>query len=67
MVVSHPMMLQKSTVDEEELLKLVANHFLLDHKVLQWRPTKGEDIPTPNTNEIVVLSSFFSRGFGLPT
>jgi hypothetical protein len=67
MVVSHPMMFQKSTVDEEELLKLVANHFLLDHEVLQWRPTKGEDIPTPNTNEIVVLSSFFSHGFGLPT
>jgi hypothetical protein len=28
---------------------------------------KGEDIHTPNTNEIMVLSSFFSCGFGLPT
>jgi hypothetical protein len=27
----------------------------------------GEDVPTPNTNEIVVFSSFFQRGFGLPT
>jgi hypothetical protein len=27
----------------------------------------GEDIPTPNTNKIVVLSSFFQHGFGLPT
>jgi hypothetical protein len=35
--------------------------------VLQWRPANGEDIPTSNTNEIVVLSSFFQRGFGLPT
>jgi hypothetical protein len=35
--------------------------------VLRWRPTNGEDIPTPNTNEIVVLSSFFQCGFGLPT
>jgi hypothetical protein len=28
---------------------------------------KGEDIPTPNTKEIVVLSSFFQCGFGIPT
>jgi hypothetical protein len=35
--------------------------------VLRWRPANGEDTPTPNTNEIVVLSSFFQCGFGLPT
>jgi hypothetical protein len=35
--------------------------------VLQWRPAKGENIQTPNTNEIVVMSSFFQYGFGLPT
>jgi hypothetical protein len=34
--------------------------------VLQWRPAAREDIPTPNTNEIVVFSSFFQCGFGLP-
>jgi hypothetical protein len=34
--------------------------------VLQWSPAIGEDIPTPNTKEIVVFSSFFQRGFGLP-
>jgi hypothetical protein len=33
--------------------------------MLQWHPTVGEDLPTPNTNEIVVFSSF-QRGFGLP-
>jgi hypothetical protein len=33
--------------------------------VLQWHPTAGEDIPTPNTNKIVVFASFFQRGFGL--
>jgi hypothetical protein len=27
--------------------------------VIQWRPAKGGYIPTPNTNEIIVLSSFF--------
>jgi hypothetical protein len=33
--------------------------------VLQWRSAAGEDIPTPNMNGIVVLTSFFQRGFGL--
>jgi hypothetical protein len=47
-------------------LKLVANHFLPDRAVLQWRLTTGEDIPTPNTEETMVFSSFFQHGFGLP-
>jgi hypothetical protein len=34
--------------------------------MLQWCPAVGEDIPTPNMNEIVVFSSFFQHGFGLP-
>jgi hypothetical protein len=34
--------------------------------VLQWCPTTSEDIPTPNTNKIVVFASLFQRGFGLP-
>jgi hypothetical protein len=67
MAASHSEMFQKSTTDESGILKLVHNHFLLDCGVLLWRPTNGEDIPTPNTNEIVVLSSFFQCGFGLPT
>jgi hypothetical protein len=60
-------MFQKSTLDESEIRKLVRNHFLPGWEVLRWRPAIGEDIPTPNTNEIVVLSSLFQRGFGLPT
>jgi hypothetical protein len=35
--------------------------------MLQWCLAVGEDIPTPNTEEIVVFSSFYQRGFGLPT
>jgi hypothetical protein len=54
-------------VDEDELLVLVGKYLLPNRVVIQWKLTKGEDIPTPNTNEIVVLSSFFQRGFGLPT
>jgi hypothetical protein len=67
MAASHPNMFQKSTADESELLKLVENCLLHDHKVLQWCPAKGKDIPTSNTKEIVVLSSFFQRRFGIPT
>jgi hypothetical protein len=33
--------------------------------VLQWWPVVGEDIPTPNTIEIVVFTFFFHQGFGL--
>jgi hypothetical protein len=53
-------------VDESEIRKLVVNHFLLDHAILQWLPATREDIPTPNMTKIVVFSSFFQRGFGHP-
>jgi hypothetical protein len=65
MAASHPHLFQTSVADESEIHKLVTNHFLPDHAVLQWCPATGEDLPTPNTNEIVVFSSFFQRGFGL--
>jgi hypothetical protein len=67
MAASHPYLFQPSIADESEIHKLVANHFLSDRAMLKWRPTAGEDIPTPNTNEIVIFSSFFQRGFGLPS
>jgi hypothetical protein len=66
MAASHPHLFQPSIVNEKDIHKLVANRFLPDRAMLQWRPTTGEDIPTPNTKEIVVFSSFFQRGFGLP-
>jgi hypothetical protein len=53
-------------MDENEIGKLVANYFLPNRTVMQWCPTTGEDIPTPNTTEILVFSSFFQCGFGLP-
>jgi hypothetical protein len=65
MATSHPHLFQSSIADESEICKLVSNHILLDRVVLQWHPTTGEDLKTPNTKEIVVFSSF-QRGFGLP-
>jgi hypothetical protein len=66
MAALHPHLFQWSIADESEICKLVANHFLLDRTMLQCHPAAGEDIPTPNMNEIVMFSSFFQRGFGLP-
>jgi hypothetical protein len=66
MATSHPHLFQQSIADESKIFKLVANCFLPDHAMLQWHPATGEDIPAPNTNEIVVFSSFFQHGFGLP-
>jgi hypothetical protein len=45
--------------DESKIHQLVANYFLPDRVVLQWRPAAREDIPTPNTKEIMMFSSFF--------
>jgi hypothetical protein len=52
MATSHPHLFLPSVSDESEICNLVANHFLLNRAVLQWRPATREDIPTPNTNEI---------------
>jgi hypothetical protein len=65
MAASHPYLFQQSIADESETHQLVTNFFLPDLIVLQWRPAVREDIPTPNTKEIVVFSSFFQCGFGL--
>jgi hypothetical protein len=66
MAASHLHLNQASIADESKIRKLIMNHFLPDHAMLQWRPATSEDLPTPYTNEIVVFSSFFQRGFGLP-
>jgi hypothetical protein len=65
MAASHPHLFQSFVTDESEICKLVVNHFLPDCAMLQWCPAAGEEIPTPNTNEIVVFSSF-QCGFGVP-
>jgi hypothetical protein len=57
----------KISVDEEEILKLIKDHLVPLRAILQWWPTKGEDIPTPSTLEIVVSKAFFQREFGRPS
>jgi hypothetical protein len=67
MAASRPELFKTSTVDEDEILKLVTDHLLPTRAVLQWRPAKGEEIPTPNTNKFVVSKAFFKRGSRLPS
>jgi hypothetical protein len=66
MAASHPNLFQLSITDESEIRKLIVSHFLSDCAVLQWCPAASEDLPTPNTNEIVLFSSFIQCGFVLP-
>jgi hypothetical protein len=66
MAASHPHLFQPSVTDDGEIRNLIASYFLPNREVLQWHPATGKDIPTPNTNEIVVFASFFQRGFELP-
>jgi hypothetical protein len=47
MVASHPDKFQTSSIDEGELLKLIENYLLPSYVILQWRPAKDGDIPTP--------------------
>jgi hypothetical protein len=44
MAALHPHMFLPSIVDESEIHKLVANHLLPDHAMLQWRPATREDM-----------------------
>jgi hypothetical protein len=66
MAASHPHLFQSPVANESEIPKLIANHFLPDRTVPLWCPSTSEDIPTPNTNEIVVFPPSFQRGFSLP-
>jgi hypothetical protein len=59
MVASHPKMFRPSTVDKDDLNKLVDSHLLPSRAILEWRPAKDEVTLTPNTNEIVVSIAFF--------
>jgi hypothetical protein len=52
MAASHLHLFQASIADESDIHKLVVNHFLPDRVMLKWRPAAGEDLPTPNTNEL---------------
>jgi hypothetical protein len=59
MATSHPEQFKPSFVDEREVLKLIEKHLLPNCGVIQWWSAKNEEIPTPHTKEIVVMTAFF--------
>jgi hypothetical protein len=55
-----------SVCDEAAINELVFNGVLPDREVAGWWPAHGEAFLTPNSNELVVFTSFFLWGFGIP-
>ena len=56
-----------SKVTESMLLDMEQRGVLPLCALLPWRSEKGEAFPTENSGETVVFTSFFERGFSLPT
>src|SRR5438128_7188542 len=57
----------KSTVTEEELERMVEYQVLPVKYLVGWCAANGELFLNTDTEEIVVFTSFFYRGFSLPT
>src|SRR5438105_5060946 len=57
----------KSTMMEGELEKMVEDQVLPVKELIGWCAANGELFPTADTEEIVVFTSFFYRGFSLPS
>ena len=55
-----------SISDETTLNALVVDGMLPDRVTIAWRPTFGEEFPTPRTVELVVFYDYFYWGLGVP-
>ena len=55
-----------STVMEEDIKNLVVGGFLVPRELLGYRCALGQDMPTPDSSEIVVFIDFFRREFRVP-
>jgi hypothetical protein len=54
------------TVMEEDIKNLVVGGFLAPRELLGYRCALGQDVPAPDSSEIVVFVDFFRCGFGVP-
>ena len=55
----------QSVSDERALNNLVVLGILPYRVIVGWRPTVGENFPTPHSDELV-FEDYFIRGFGVP-
>ena len=51
---------------EDDIKNLVVGGFLAARELLGCRCALGQDVPAPDSDEIVVFVDFFHRGFGVP-
>ena len=56
-----------SSMNDEEIQKLVTDALLQPQEVALWRAALGESSPTPSSRELVVFKKFIDRGLGFPT
>ena len=55
-----------SRTGEAKLDRLVELGILPDRITARWRPTSGEPLLMPHTDEVVVFEDYFWRGIGFP-
>ena len=60
------LMASASSIQEIRLLGLQKKGFILAKEVLGWRLQSESEMSCTRDNEVVVLASFYERGFGLP-
>jgi hypothetical protein len=56
----------RSTMTEAKIQALVDHGLLRPKAEVEWKAATGEEFPTEDTKEQVVLASFFEGGFNLP-
>ena len=56
----------RSISDEVALNALVVDGVLPDRVTVGWRPSFGEEFPTPRTDELFIFENYFYRRFGVP-
>jgi hypothetical protein len=55
-----------STATDDDIKSLVMEEFLAPQELSGYRCALGQDVPAPDSGEIVVFVDFFRRGFGIP-
>ena len=55
-----------SMATEEDIKNLVVGGFLAARELLGCRCALGQDVPAPDSDEIVVFVDFFHHRFGVP-
>jgi hypothetical protein len=56
----------RSTMTEANFQALVNRGLLRPKEVVEWRAVAGEQIPSEDVKEQVIIASFFERSFNLP-